>query len=60
MPSQGTPNETCIGCSCQAKILANSPQPSDSTQNKVFPKVRERLLDFAILKVEPNVEFPPI
>ena len=38
---------------CQAKILANSCQPSDSTQNRVFPKVRECPLDFAILKVEP-------
>jgi hypothetical protein len=40
---------------CQAKNLANSTQPSDSTQHRVFPKVREYPLQFAILKVDPKV-----
>jgi hypothetical protein len=43
----------------QAKILANSSQPSDSTPNRVSPKVRECRANFAILKVEPNAGFSP-
>jgi hypothetical protein len=37
---------------CQAKILADSDQPSDSTQHRVFPKIREYLLEFAILRID--------
>jgi hypothetical protein len=45
---------------CQAKIFANSIQPSDSTHNRVFPKVMEYPIEFAILKVELNAALSPI